>query len=236
MQTTDALDSKRISKKYNSLPTIFAADAALSKIGREKVIGELGKLILKFRLEKKIGLRLVHYHNALSEREIMYMEQALIEGAAVLVNQPIDPTSLPVKPWPASWVCSDGKYEPIEFVLPGIVDSFDSADGLEEFFSEFAEVAASLSVLDTVGPCIDLMPLLERADGSRTGHVFIESVDDESRANSLTIVNRASAPLTTVDAAWSIRRGPNELPLVTVVCSCFYQPEATQHSGAHTNN
>lgn len=209
---------------YNSLLPITEANRSLAALGEEDVVGKLLTIIQRAGLQDKLGIRLLHKHNDISDCEIMYETAGIDAEGFALTTRAVD-RSLASEAVPNSWQLIGNEYLPVEFSDPRVVgdpgfDLNQHKDVLRELGMELRAAGAS----KVLGPCLHYgadveihSPFIESA--------FLEKTDFEDRANVVRYVERNDPAFTnSAKTKWRAVQVVDDVSgkaAWTTACNCF---------------
>lgn len=106
--TLDGLDTRSHASLYNSLPSVEYADESIKKRGAvfEQFLTSAKDLVLHYGMEQHMGLRLIHRHYELRDREVMVEEFERIDDIPSLVTEPRVLKDFSQEALPTGWIFS----------------------------------------------------------------------------------------------------------------------------------
>jgi hypothetical protein len=234
---------------YNRLPDVLVADATLHGMGKLETLTPLCETILKYGLEDRIGIRLLHNHNQISQDEMM-LEQEEIDkdGTYCLSTIATKKTDCENKPYANSWLLNKDFNSPLEYSLDRLViaDS-DEIISREDFFNEFSQRLESLNASDLLGLCVLRRKFYEeRMPVDAAEPQLIETTDVQRRANVLKFYpHHTFNPDNLIETVWVASRETADIESLatctsTTSCSPRCYPTAVIHcerndDGTHTS-
>lgn len=216
-----SLESRHVT--YNALLGIAQAGRDLKKLGGREVVDEVLEALAKSRLRDVLAIRLLHKHNDISAREVMFESPLIDDEGFALVTQAVDIQSVD-QYCSNSWQLIDDQYVPIEYSMRGLMA--DPGFSISAHLDDLRDLTAtlkSLGVQHLLGPCLNYgnSVLVHRpvADAA-----FLEKTNEEYRANVLRYVLRDDVSfLNSTETKWAaVRRiDTTGKPGWTAACTCF---------------
>jgi hypothetical protein len=170
---------------YNQLAEVIEADQKLSSLNKSAILDSLCDVILKHKLEDRVGIRLLHKHNVISGHEIMLEQEEHDEaGRPCLSTFAIERNACTGKYAINSWALRNDEYVPLEYSIdPLVVEQSDLMITQKDFFIEFGQALKQMNVDDILGPCIATRSFFAHRPDVEA--LLVESTDEERRANIL---------------------------------------------------
>jgi hypothetical protein len=203
---------------YNSLEPVETIDERLTRAGRDRVLQELGKIIVSHRLHEVIGVRLLHRHNDLALGEIMLEREELDSTRSwCLTTVATLKAEVPSDYRPNSWKLCDDRFVPIEFSFdPEAVLAVAAVDQRFAFHTEFARVLQELGADNILGPWVAPRSFYRYCPGHDA--ILLESCDSARRANILRYGDPAQHALRLIETTW-VFQPSNSAPDASTDCN-----------------
>ena len=238
LTTSHIADASILTDTYNSLPTIEQAASSITDHAFISVLDNLGYLILSNNLENYIGLRLLHKHNNLCERELMIEKEDLsADDRPSLSTAPLIPSHNLDSFYPSIWQLVADEFLPLEYTTDPIVADvqhrFDS-----EFTSGFTTLLNRSGLQKLIGPCAIKRQFYTKYRPVKSA-LLIEVTDPQKRANIVTFTDTQDLPVSKlVPTTWEIKRSFDtvtacEIQNCQTVTACVV--DSTGHSSQSTH-
>lgn len=187
---------------YNDLPDIMEADKQLRLLGRESIVETLCNVILKFRLQDRIGIRLLHRHSVIDDNESMVERDEFDSSGRPCLATRVEPQSSARTALANTWRIHSGKLHAYEYSSPESLNS-PTARIDAEFITEFEKVTTQNSVTRLLGLCLIDKKFFQLRPGAETDYGLVEESDVQARTNVVRWVPAAEInSLTYIQAMW----------------------------------
>lgn len=227
---------------YNTLPDVIAADRTLTASGREASLDRLCTVILRYGLEERYGIRLIHSHHPVHSGELMIEEEEASDdgfGGAALTTRAVNVAKCGTSAAAHSWKFEDGEWLPLEFSNDTRVSTDDAIERQSAFANEFGRELEATGLSSVLGLCTIQRRFFEdHAERAReAGLSLLETTDAERRANVLRFADvssyRAKDLIQTIWLAMGDDTTTSScLPLCGIKCAIFAQC-GEDNSGGH---
>jgi hypothetical protein len=209
---------------YDTMATFTEAQRSLEK--HKQILAELGEVIVKYKLEKIVGVSLLHKHFKLLPDRPMVRR---------LRNEEITSSSEPysVDLVPSNWrllhLGNKIAFVPVEFIhvgsfSPDVVNQSAILQANTLFLDEFAKVLRNNNVADVFG--ISTRNLLTQLDVDSTIRIVSEVSDNDLLTSRFRIDPRPLLEEPEGAALWSFSRGKDRLEIrADYSCSACNSPK-----------
>lgn len=207
---------------YNDLIDVSDSSARIEELGGDNFVGNFLSIIAEEGLAHRIGLRLLHKHNDITDDEIMCETLQADEEGPALVTTAVKRSSN-VDCTVNSWRFLNNKMVPVEFSDADLLfDDIDST-ALNNLFEKLGKALVDADASDLLGPCVNYAPTVTSLAPNQNS-AFLEKTDIKTRSNIVRYVDRESVDFTvSVKTKWLAIRATDEggEPAWITACTCF---------------
>lgn len=205
MQETSVLKSEFNYNIYNDLWSVEESNKEVNRNNyddKAEFLKKSARLLAKYDLIDKLGIRLLHKHSKVEINERMIESERNVHQEKALVTEPIK-DSANKKAIPSVWTIMDNNFFPLEYTTDPLASQiFSDLEMPESFLKEYQDQVNSSPIGKYLGLSIVRRGFFETGNDE---DFPLEYTDEENRSNVIFLRHQKEVDKA-IETAWAFRR------------------------------